>query len=447
MYSKTKYAGGIAKGIKLLLVVGALCVTTSLAAANLTERINVSGKDITVLELLNQIEQQTDYTFAFNKSDFDTSRRINIDAKQVKVEDVLKAILDGTQLFYTLNGNQVIIFMVKEATPEQKEKAATDAPQKRMTVIATAPTASAPAKVAPAPKKAAPAAAPVKAVSTPAPVAVPVSVAPATAPAKVESAPAPVVSAPVASAPAKVTPAPLPVKDEGELVILGALSVKGSDNLHHGTALPADDEIVKTIEQTPDLATAIENNPAIQPYIIKKPAMSDLLPNLPVSPLFALKTNLLLDVTTTMNLGFEVRVSPKSTIELTGSYNPWSWKDNRKWKSILVQPEYRWWVGDPFAGHFIGTHIQWGHYNFGNLPVGDLDDNRFQGDLYSVGFSYGYSWYIGKRWALEATLGLGYNYLEYEKFDCIVCGNSQGWRTHSYFGITKLGLNLSFLIK
>jgi hypothetical protein len=342
MSDRITYGERIARGAKLLLVAVTVCVATQLPASSLDDKVNITGKDITVREVLDQIEAQTDYTFAFNKSTFDTSRRIDIAATQIEVEEVVKMVLAGTQFDYTIDSNRLIIIAPKKDTPEppkQKE------PEIELLVVE------------PAPKSAA---------WTP--------------------------------RPAKVTPAPAP-KPQPVAVV---------------------EDIVE---------------------------VSDLLPNVPVSPKLAVKTNLLFDVTTTMNLGLEVRVSPKSTIELTGSYNPWSWKDNRKWKSILVQPEYRWWVCDPFAGHFVGLHAQWAHYNFGNLPFGDLKNNRYQGDLYGMGVSYGYSWYLGKRWALEATVGVGYNYMDYEKFNCLPCGNPLGRQSHHYFGITKLGVNLSFLIK
>jgi hypothetical protein len=343
MSNKTTYGERIARVAKLLLVAVALCVATQLSASSLDDKVDIKGKNITVREILNQIEMQTDYTFAFNQSAFDTSRRVDIAATQLEVEDVLKRILADTGFDYTIDGNNMIVI-----APKKEQKLATPPKQAETPVEAPAP----------------------RPVQNPKPV------------------------------PAKYTPAPIPV------------SV--------AQPMPEPEEVE---------------------------VVSNLLPDIPQSPRWALKTNLLFDLTTTMNLGFEVRVSPRSTIELTGSYNPWSWKDNRKWKSILVQPEYRWWICDPFAGHFVGLHAQWAHYNFGNLPFGDLKNNRYQGDLYGVGVSYGYSWYLGKRWSLEATVGVGYNYLDYEKFDCLPCGSPLGRQSHNYFGITKLGINLSFLIK
>ncbi len=205
---------------------------------------------------------------------------------------------------------------------------------------------------------------------------------------------------------------------------------------------PAEEAMVYVVVPVQQAAERIYSAPAEN-----LPLTPLKLINVPESPRWALKTNLLFDVTTTMNLGFEVRLSRKWTMEVTGSYNPWSWPDNRKWKIILVQPEARLWLCDPFAGHFLGVHAHWAHYNIGNLPFGSLRDNRYQGDLAGAGISYGYSWYLGRRWALEATIGVGYTYLWYQRFDQEVCGNCYGWEDKHYIGVSKVGISLSYLIK
>jgi hypothetical protein len=179
---------------------------------------------------------------------------------------------------------------------------------------------------------------------------------------------------------------------------------------------PTTPTVVETVPQTETPAEPVA--PAV-PVI---PAVASETP----SPLLAVKTNLLLDATTTMTLGLEVRIAPQWTAELMGMYNPWSWANNRKFKSIVVQPEFRYWIDKPFTGHFIGVHAHWAHYNFGNLPFGQLKNNRYQGDLAGVGFSYGHSWQVAPRWRIEATLGAGYAYLGYQRFDKIECGTFYG---------------------
>ena len=37
-----------------------------------------------------------------------------------------------------------------------------------------------------------------------------------------------------------------------------------------------------------------------------------------------------------------------------------------------------------------------------------MGTRRYEGSLFGVGLSYGYMWSIGKRWHVEATIGVGY---------------------------------------
>lgn len=88
----------------------------------------------------------------------------------------------------------------------------------------------------------------------------------------------------------------------------------------------------------------------------------------------AVKTNLLYDATTTLNLGTEFRVAPRWTIDLSGNYNPFSFKNDKKMKHWLVQPEARYWLCEAFNGHFFALHgagrpVQCGQSGSGHFPV------------------------------------------------------------------------------
>ena len=58
-------------------------------------------------------------------------------------------------------------------------------------------------------------------------------------------------------------------------------------------------------------------------------------------PKFAIKTNALYWATTTANLGFEVGLSKKLTLDVSGNYNPWEFSNHKQIKHWLVQPELR----------------------------------------------------------------------------------------------------------
>lgn len=176
------------------------------------------------------------------------------------------------------------------------------------------------------------------------------------------------------------------------------------------------------------------------------------LPGREVFPAAALKTNLLTDLTGTFNLGVEFRLSNSLTMDLSANYNPWTFSDNRKLKHIQIQPELRYWVNEPFNGHFLGAHLSYTNFNVGNLNLPlkifpDLKENRVQGNGYGAGVSYGYQWLFSPRWSMEASLGFGYMYLDYRRYECRTCGKKLNKETKHYFGPTKLAVSLIYIIK
>ena len=131
----------------------------------------------------------------------------------------------------------------------------------------------------------------------------------------------------------------------------------------------------------------------------------------------AIKTNLLYDATATVNLGVEVGVAPKWTLDLSGNLNAWNVNEDKRWKHWLVQPEARYWFCDRFSRHFLGFHALGGQYNIGGLQnnikflgtdFSKLSNNRFQGWGVGAGVAYGYAMILGKHWNLEFEVGVGY---------------------------------------
>lgn len=166
----------------------------------------------------------------------------------------------------------------------------------------------------------------------------------------------------------------------------------------------------------------------------------------------AVKTDALYWAVATPNLAFDAVVSPKWTLGLSAGYNPFGFSGNKKWKHVLVAPEARYWLCAPYAGHFVGANLVYSHYNAGNvhLPFGlfpELRDHRFQGDLGAVGVIYGYSWMLGRRWSVEAALGLGAGVTHYGKYLCEVCGSRVGETTRWLFMPTKISLSFVYYIK
>ena len=251
----------------------------------------------------------------------------------------------------------------------------------------------------------------------------------------------------------------------------------------------------------------------------------------------ALKSNLLYDATTTINLGYEVALNHKTTLDIWVNYNPWTL--GRKWvglyeselpvsesnrasaserdtklKHLAIQPEVRWWLCEKFNGHFFGVHLHggmfnvgalklpfnWGRYQYSNgNPLGaypvtmtpvnnpnvkvqgiayhastapyhglgetngtilepndvlwgyaDRDGiytNSFEGWFLGAGVSYGYHLIVSPRFSMEFTIGAGYAFLKYDKNRCTDCVKKLGEEVSHYFGPTRAGLSLIYMIK
>ena len=163
----------------------------------------------------------------------------------------------------------------------------------------------------------------------------------------------------------------------------------------------------------------------------------------------AIKSNLLYDATATLNVGAEFRLADKMSLDIPLSWNPWQFSDNRKWKHVLVQPEFRLWTKETFSGHFFGLHAHYAYYNVGNLPKPfseNMRQSRYQGWLVGAGVSYGYRWSFNRNWGMEAVIGVGYAYLDYDKYPCYKCGEKLKSGTKHYFGPTKVGVSLVYAI-
>lgn len=176
----------------------------------------------------------------------------------------------------------------------------------------------------------------------------------------------------------------------------------------------------------------------------------------------AVKTNLLYDATTTPNIGAEVRVGSRSTINLVYGLNAWEFDSkthgDRYAKHWVLMPEYRWWPCLPFNGHFFGAHLFGGQMNAAhlNLPIPGgffssenltniVKDRRIQGEFIGGGLTYGYQYALSKHWNIEAEIGVGYGHVWYDKFLCGGCGKKESSGQTNYAGLTKLGFSILYL--
>lgn len=195
-------------------------------------------------------------------------------------------------------------------------------------------------------------------------------------------------------------------------------------------------------------------------YLIGAAMMSMAVPTA-FSQSVGIKTNLVNDALLSPNLGLEIGLAPKWTLQLEGEYNGWKIKDknsnsgyHHQWKHWFASIEPRYWFCQRFAGHFISINAIGGEYNFGHIGLkgnflgsnfNDLNTSRYQGYAVGAGFNYGYAWPVAKHWNIEAEIGIGWLWTRYEKYPCTECGTREKTGHHNYVGPTKLAVSVEYL--
>ncbi|HZL11161.1 MAG TPA: TonB-dependent receptor [Prolixibacteraceae bacterium] len=90
--------------------------------------LNINMKNAQLLDILNAIEDQSDYYFIFNYEQIRTDKKFDVQASNKKIDETLDLILKGTDLTYTIQDRQIVI--TKEQSVLQQNTASTSQQQK-----------------------------------------------------------------------------------------------------------------------------------------------------------------------------------------------------------------------------------------------------------------------------------------------------------------------------
>jgi len=71
--------------------------------------LSINLKNKSVKELLNRIEEQTDYTFVYSINDIDINKNISIKNKNIELNDLLQQVCDAENITYQIIGKQIIL--------------------------------------------------------------------------------------------------------------------------------------------------------------------------------------------------------------------------------------------------------------------------------------------------------------------------------------------------
>lgn len=160
---------------------------------------------------------------------------------------------------------------------------------------------------------------------------------------------------------------------------------------------------------------------------------------------FAIKTNLLGDVALCANLGVELELWPRWSIDVPVWYSPYDITDRWRIRLLAIQPEVRYWLKEAGQGHYFGVHATVAGFN-----VSFDGDYRYQDPnraAYGFGIGYGFAFHLDRahRWGLEAQIGAGYIDYQYVKYKNTGRNGAEVSRKGgTYWGITRAGVTLSY---
>ncbi len=164
----------------------------------------------------------------------------------------------------------------------------------------------------------------------------------------------------------------------------------------------------------------------------------------PENRFWSVKTNTLFLAALVANVGVEVELWKKWSLDVPVWYSPYNITSTRKIRLMAVQPEIRHWLKKAGEGHFFGLHTHVAGFN-----VAINDNGRYQDPnhaLWGMGLSYGYATHISKnkRWSLEFNLGVGFAEYDYDAYRNWANGPKFRSGSDWYWGITRAGISISY---
>jgi TonB-linked SusC/RagA family outer membrane protein len=103
-------SGKILKTMKVftfLMLVAIVHVSASSYSQN--SRLSLNMKNATIKDVLIQIEEQTEYRFLYSDSKIDVEKKVNVDLADMKIEDILDNVFEGTNIGYRMVNRQILL--------------------------------------------------------------------------------------------------------------------------------------------------------------------------------------------------------------------------------------------------------------------------------------------------------------------------------------------------
>ncbi len=214
-------------------------------------------------------------------------------------------------------------------------------------------------------------------------------------------------------------------------------------------------------EPKPEPEPIVEPKPEliIEPTPTPEPTLQPEI-EIATRPLFALKTNLLFDAATLINVELEIPIKQRWSIAAEWIFPWWTWDDgttkSSRHRIQLLQGNLmgKYWFGDitsrpQMTGWFAGVYAGAGLYDF------EYEKDGVQGEFFIAGgLAGGYAHTLNKSGNLrmEYSLGVGYLQTDYRRYTSEYYGEND-WRAirtstgnYSWFGPTQAKISLVWML-
>lgn len=224
-------------------------------------------------------------------------------------------------------------------------------------------------------------------------------------------------------------------------------------------------ETPQPVAEKSTLPIAVVSDTASSDTIFRQPTdllKETLLPTVPLEkpardyvlrPLLALKTNLLFDLGSMLNVELEVSLGKRYSIAAEWIFPWWLWEDKQHCLQLLSgTAEGRYWFGnrqqhDLLTGWFAGVYAGGGYYDL------EWDHEGYQGEFFiALGLSGGFSHRIARNLRMEYSLGIGYMQTDYRRYEALL-ESDQKWHLYrrengrySWIGPTRAKISLVWML-
>jgi hypothetical protein len=105
----------------ILLLVGFLQTRANDAYSQKT-KLSIDFSDTKLVDVLDQIENKSEFFFLYNEKLIDTNRKVSIKAKDQGIEDVLNSLLKDTDVSYSIIDRKIILTPIDHSSSSQQQK-------------------------------------------------------------------------------------------------------------------------------------------------------------------------------------------------------------------------------------------------------------------------------------------------------------------------------------